>query len=188
MRLLQSACLAVLSLLAFSLPAAAQFTNDRVKIGILTEEAGPYADSAGPGSVLAARMAVADFGGAVKGHKVEIVHGDTANKPDVAAGVARRWFDTEGVSAVVDLPVTPVAFAVQDIAVQKRKTVMITAAATTDITSKRCNIVSAHWADDNHALAAARPRRSWPTAAARAGISLRSISPSARRCRKMRPT
>ena len=133
--------------------AQAPFSNDIVKIGVLTDEAGPYADSAGPGSILAAEMAVADFGGTVKGHKVEIVHADTANKPDVAAGVARRWFDTEGVSAIVDLPVTPVAFAVQDLAVAKKKTVMITAAATTDITTKRCNIVSTHWADDNNALA-----------------------------------
>ncbi len=134
-------------------PAAAQFANDVLKIGVLTDEAGPYADSAGPGSILAAEMAVADFGGTVKGHRIEIVHADTANKPDVAAGVARRWFDTEGVAAVVDLPVTPVAFAVQDIAIQKNRTVMITAAATTDFTAKRCNIVSTHWADDNHALA-----------------------------------
>jgi branched-chain amino acid transport system substrate-binding protein len=139
--------------LLVSTPAFAQFSADTVKIGVLTDEAGPYADSAGPGSILAAEMAVADFGGAVKGHKVQIVHGDTANKPDVAAGVARRWFDTEGVSAVVDLPVTPVAFAVQDVAIQKKKTVMITAAATTDFTTKRCNVVSTHWGDDNHALA-----------------------------------
>jgi branched-chain amino acid transport system substrate-binding protein len=144
--------LAALGLL-LSTPAFAQFAQDTVKIGVLTDEAGPYADSAGPGSILAAEMAVADFGGKVKSHEVKIIHGDTGNKPDVAASVARRWFDTEGVSAVVDLPVTPVAFAVQDIAIQKKKTVMITAAATTDFTAKRCNVVSTHWADDNHALA-----------------------------------
>ena len=160
---------AVAALVLFAAPALAQSTGEPLKIGVLTDEAGPYADSAGPGSILAAEMAVADFGGAVKGRKVEIVHADTANKPDVAAGVARRWFDTEGVSAIVDLPVTPVAFAVQDIAVQKKKTVMITAAATTDITTKRCNIVSTHWADDNNALAggtakaimSATPGKSW---------------------------
>jgi len=153
MRVVRLVGLFALFVVAFSPLAQAQFANDTVKIGVLTDEVGPYADSAGPGSILAAQMAVIDFGGIVKGHKIEIVHGDTANKPDVAANLARRWFDTEGVSAVVDLPVTPVAFAVQDIAVQKKKTVMITAAATTDITSKRCNIVSTHWADDNHALA-----------------------------------
>lgn len=136
-----------------ALASGAQAQSPPLKIGVLTDEAGPYADSAGPGSILAAEMAVADFGGSVKGRRVEIVHADTANKPDVAAGVARRWFDNEGVSAIVDLPVTPVAFAVQDIAVARGKTVMITAAATTDITAKRCSPVSSHWADDNHALA-----------------------------------
>jgi len=153
MRLFFSGSVVALGLMALALPAAAQSSNDTLKIGVLTDESGPYADSAGPGSTLAAEMAVADFGGTVKGHKVEIVHADTANKPDVAASVARRWFDTEGVSAVVDLPVTPVAFAVQDLAIQKNRTVMITAAATTDFTAKRCNVVSTHWADDNHALA-----------------------------------
>ena len=157
------------ALVLLAVPASAQTAEGPLKIGVLTDEAGPYADSAGPGAILAAEMAAADFGGAVKGRKVEIVHADTANKPDVAAGVARRWFDTEGVAAIVDLPVTPVAFAVQDIAIAKKKTVMITAAATTDITTKRCNIVSTHWADDNNALAggtakaimAATPGKSW---------------------------
>ena len=149
-RLFLTCCASVLFAIA---PAYAQVSNTPLKIGVLTDEAGPYADSAGAGSILAAEMAAADFGGTMKGRKIEIVHADTANKPDVAAGIARRWFDNEGVSAIVDLPVTPVAFAVQDIAVAKKKTVMITAAATTDITSKRCNIVSTHWADDNNALA-----------------------------------
>jgi branched-chain amino acid transport system substrate-binding protein len=135
-------------------PAAAQFANDTLKIGVLTDESGPYSDSAGPGSVLAAQMAVDDFGGSVKGHKIEVVHADTANKPDVAVNVARRWFDAEGVAAIVDLPVTPVAYAVQEVAKQKNKTVMITASASTDFTSRTCSPISTHWADDTHALAA----------------------------------
>lgn len=139
---------------ALAQPAAAQFANPALKIGVLTDESGPYADSAGPGSVLAAQMAVDDFGGVVKGHKIEIVHGDTQNKPDVAAGVARRWFDTEGVAAIVDLPVTPVALAVLNIAKDKNKSVMITASATSDFTAKWCAPISTHWADDSNALAA----------------------------------
>ena len=75
-------------------PSVAQFANDVLRVGVLTDESGPYADSAGPGSILAARMAVADFGGSVKGHRIEIVDADTQNKPDTAAGIARRWFDT----------------------------------------------------------------------------------------------
>ena len=135
-------------------PSVAQFANDVLRVGVLTDESGPYADSAGPGSILAARMAVADFGGSVKGHRIEIVDADTQNKPDTAAGIARRWFDTEGVSAIVDLPVTPVDFAVQDVANQKNHNVMITASAASEFTSKACSAVSTHWADDTHALAA----------------------------------
>ena len=135
-------------------PATAQFLNPTLRIGVLTDEAGPYADSAGPGSILAAEMAVADFGGSVKGRRIEVVHADTLNKPDVAVGIARRWYDTEGVSAIVDLPVTPVALAVQQLAKEKNRTVMITASASSDFTSKACSPVSSHWADDSHALAA----------------------------------
>jgi branched-chain amino acid transport system substrate-binding protein len=151
---LAAATAAVAICLALSGPSAAQFANPTVKIGVLTDETGPYADSAGPGSILAAEMAVADFGGTVKGRKIEIIHADTQNKPDVAAAIARRWYENENVSAIVDLPVTPIAFAVQQLAKQKNKTVMITASATADFTSKTCSPTSTHWADDSHALAA----------------------------------
>jgi branched-chain amino acid transport system substrate-binding protein len=123
-----------------------------LRIGVLTDETGPYADSAGPGSVLAARMAAADYGGDVRGARIEILHADTQNKPDIAASVARRWFDTEGVDAIVDLPVTPVALAVQQIAREKNCTVMITASAISEFTSKYCSPVSTHWADDTRAM------------------------------------
>src|ERR1700722_16274843 len=92
---------------AHSNPASAQFSHDVLRIGVLTDEAGPYADGGGAGSILAAQMAADDFGGKVKGHAIEIVHADTLNKPDVAASIARRWYDVDGVSAIVDLPVTP---------------------------------------------------------------------------------
>jgi len=140
-------------------PAArAQLSNDVVRIGVLTDETGPYADSAGPGSVLAARMAAEDFGGTVLGKPVEIVHADTQNKPDVASTIARRWFDADNVDVVVDLPVTPIALAVQEIAKQKNRTVMITASAASEFTSKFCSPVSTHWADDTHALTAGAAR------------------------------
>ena len=139
---------------ALSLAAiAARAEAPPLKIGVLTDESGPFVDSGGPGSVFAAELAAKDFGGEVLGRKIEIVHADTLNKPDVAAGVARRWFDVEGVAAVTDLPVTPVAFAVQAIAKEKNKTALITAGATTDITYKFCSIGSSHWADDSYAMA-----------------------------------
>ena len=127
---------------------------DRIRIGVLTDSAGPYASSGGPGSVAAAKLALADFGPTVLGKPIEIITGDTQNKPDVAGAIARQWYD-DGVDAIVDLPVTPVALAVQQIAREKNKTVMITAAAITEFTSKFCSPVSSHWADDTHALAVA---------------------------------
>jgi branched-chain amino acid transport system substrate-binding protein len=122
-----------------------------VRIAILTDENGPYADSGGPGNVVAAHMAAQDFGGTVLGRPIEIMHGDTQNKPDVAASVARGWYD-QGVDAVIDLPVTPVALAVQQVAKEKGRTVMITASAISEFTSKFCSPTSSHWADDTHAL------------------------------------
>ena len=130
-------------------PARAQ--ANPVKIGILTDESGPYVDSGGPGSVAAAQMAVKDFGPTVLGAPIEIVHADTQNKPDVAGSIARAWYD-QGVDAVTDLPVTPVALSVVQIAKEKNRTVMITAAAVSDFTAKLCSPGLTHWADDTHAL------------------------------------
>ena len=148
---MKRAILAMGLLVLFGGPAGAQLPGT-IRIGVLTDESGPYADTGGRGSVLAAKMAVADFGGSLDGHKIEIVDADTQNKPDVASTIARRWFDTDGVNAVVDLPVTPVALAVQQLAKDKNRTVMITAAAISEFTSKFCSPVSTHWADDTHAL------------------------------------
>jgi branched-chain amino acid transport system substrate-binding protein len=145
--LLGAAALAVVPVLR----ARAQ-TPAPIKIGVLTDASGPYADSGGQGSLLAARMAVAEFGGTVLGQPAEAVLGDTENKPDVAAALARDWFDKGGVDAVTDLPVTPVALAAQQVAKEKQRTVMITASAINEFTSKFCSPVSTHWADDVHAM------------------------------------
>ncbi|NNM75200.1 ABC transporter substrate-binding protein [Enterovirga aerilata] len=144
--------------LAIAGPAAAQISDDAVRIGILTDLSGPYADSGGKGSVVAAEMAVKDFGGTVRGKKIEIVSADHQNKPDIASTIARRWFDTERVDAVLDLPVTAIALAVQQVAKEKSRTVMITAAATSDLTAKTCSSVSTHWTDDTNALTAGTAR------------------------------
>src|SRR4051812_21779936 len=87
----------------------AQVERRPIRIGVLTDEAGPYADSGGKGSVLAAQMAATDFGRTVLGGRpIQVLRGDAQNKPDVAASIARQWYDS-GVDAIVDLPVTPVA-------------------------------------------------------------------------------
>ncbi len=138
--------------LALAPPLAAQ--PRPLRIGVLTDETGPYADSGGAGSVVAARLAAADAGATVLGRPVEIVHADHQNRPDIAAAIARRWYDTEGVDAITDLPVTAIALAVLQVARERRRTVMITAAATSDITAKYCTPTSTHWADDTHALTA----------------------------------
>ncbi len=138
-----------------------------VRVGVLTDSSGPYSDSGGAGSVAAANMAMQDFGTTVLGRQIGIVTADTQNKPDIASAIARRWYD-DGVDAIIDLPVTPIAAAVQQIAREKGRTVMITAAAVSEFTSKSCAPVSSHWADDTHAMATATgkvltggAKRSW---------------------------
>ncbi|ACA16973.1 putative ABC branched-chain amino transporter, periplasmic binding protein [Methylobacterium sp. 4-46] len=159
---------AALALSLLAGPAAAQVSDDVVRIGVLTDLSGPYADSGGRGSVIAAEMAAADAGGWILGKPVEIVSADHQNKPDVASSIARRWYDVEKVDAVVDLPVTAIALAVQAVSKEKNRTVMITAAATSDLTAKTCSPTSSHWTDDTHALTAGTARavferggRSW---------------------------
>lgn len=128
-------------------------TSAPVRFGVLADETGPYAASSGPGASLAARMAVADFGPSVIGLPIEVLHADTQNKPDVASTIARRWFDQDGVDAITDLPVTPVGIAVQQVAREKTRSVMITGAAVTEFTTKFCAPTSSHRTDDNNALA-----------------------------------
>ncbi len=130
---------------------AAAAPTDPVRIAVLTDENGPYTDSGGAGNILAAHMAVQDFGPTALGRPIEVLHADTQNKPDIASSIARAWYDA-GVDAIIDLPVTPVAAAVQQVAREKGRTIMITAAAITEFTSKNCSPTSSHWADDTHAL------------------------------------
>ena len=145
-------------LLAAGLPRFARAQDaGAINIGVLNDQSGPYADSGGPGSVLAAQMAAGDFGGTVLGKRIDILHADTLNKPDVASGIARQWYDF-GVDVIVDLPVTPIAAAVQQIAREKGRSVMIAAAVVNDFTNKSCSPVSTHWIDDTHSMVNATTR------------------------------
>ena len=123
-----------------------------IKIGILGDQSGPYSDLGGPGSVLAAQMAADDYGGKVLGKPIEIVAADMQNKPDVASSIARHWFDVEGVDAIADVPLTSVALAVQSVAREKKRMLLITAAASADLTGKSCSPYTVHWMDDTRAL------------------------------------
>jgi branched-chain amino acid transport system substrate-binding protein len=137
----------------FAMGAEAAFAQG-VKIGILNDQSGVYADFGGKGSVEAAKMAIEDFGGSVLGEKIELVSADHQNKPDLAASIARRWYDAEGVDMITDLTTSSVALAVQQISAAKKKIDIVVGAATSDITGKACTPYGFHWAYDTHALAA----------------------------------
>jgi branched-chain amino acid transport system substrate-binding protein len=124
-----------------------------VKIGILNDQSGVYADYGGKGSVEAAKMAIEDFGGSVLGQKIEMVTADHQNKPDLAASIARRWYDVEGVDMITELTTSSVALAVQELSNDKKKIDIVVGAATSRITGDACTPYGFHWAFDTHALA-----------------------------------
>lgn len=124
-----------------------------VKIGILNDQSGVYADYGGKWSVEAARMAIEDFGGDVLGKKIELVTADHQNKPDLAVSIARKWFDVDGVDMITELTTSSVALAIQDLAKQEKKIDIVVGAATSRITGDACTPYGFHWAYDTHALA-----------------------------------
>jgi branched-chain amino acid transport system substrate-binding protein len=123
------------------------------RVGVLNDQSGLYADIAGPGAVEAAKMAVEDFGPERKGFRVEVLAADHQNKPDIGAGIARRWFDQDGVDAIVDVPTSSIALAVSEIAKERNKSLLITSAGTSDLTGKACTANTVHWTYDTYALA-----------------------------------
>ncbi len=139
--------------LASSTAALADASDGKVKIGILNDQSGVYADFGGKSSVEAAKMAIEDYGGKVLGVPVEIVDADHQNKPDIASNIARQWYDTEQVDAIMELTTSSVALAVQAIGKEKKKIDIVTGAATTELTGKQCSPYGFHWAYDTHALA-----------------------------------
>lgn len=133
--------------------AQAEITDGVIRIGVLNDMSGTYADLSGPGSVTAARMAVDDFGAADKGMKVEIVSADHQNKPDVGSNIVRQWFDVDNVDMVVDVPTSSVALAVNEIVRDANKVFLVSGAATTDLTGKACSPNTVHWTYDTYSLA-----------------------------------
>jgi branched-chain amino acid transport system substrate-binding protein len=129
-------------------PAAAQET---IQIGLLNDQSGPFADLAGPGSVFAAELALEDVGGEVGAKKVELLVADHQNKPDVGSSVARNWF-AAGVDAIVDVPNSSVALAINSIAREQNKVFLATAGVTTRLTGDACSPNTVQWAIDTWAL------------------------------------
>jgi len=147
-RLAAAACAGAL---LYGLTAHAQ-DQAPVKIGVLADLSSGYSDIGGKGLIEAARMAVSDFGGTVLGKPIELVSADGQNKVDVSSGLARRWIDQEGVDMITDLPTSATALAVSEVGREKKKIVMVTSAATSEITGKACSPYTVHWTYDTYAL------------------------------------
>src|SRR6201997_709743 len=134
--------------------AGAAFAEDKtVKIGALSDQSGLYADLGGPGSTLAAQMAVEDSGLAAKGWKIDIISGDHQNKPDIGTAIARQWFDVEKVDVIVDVPNSGVALAVNNVVKEKNGDYINSGAATSDLTNAQCSPNTVHWTYDTYMLA-----------------------------------
>ena len=130
-------------------PAKAQ--RVKIKLGVLNDMSGPYADDGGPVSLACTRQAVQEWGD--KGFDVEVVFGDHQNKPDVGSSIARQWFDQDGVDAIVDVPTSSVALAVNTVCREKNKVFLNSGAATTDLTGAQCTANTIHWTYDTYMLA-----------------------------------
>ena len=151
---LVAACtLTAASLLGAAAPAQAQISGDTIKIGIITDMSGLYADIDGPAGVEAIRMAVAEMGGAINGKKIEVLSADHQNKADVAAGKAREWFDTQGVDLLIGGTNSGTNLAMAKVAAEKKKLFISVGAATSALTNDQCNPYTVHWAYDTVALA-----------------------------------
>ena len=154
---------AIASLLALSLTGAPALAQDKisdgiVKIGMLIDLSGVYADIVGPGSVIAANMAIADFGGKVLGKPIELIVADHQNKADLTAAKAREWFDTQKVDMLADVAATAPALAALSVARQKNKIALFPSAASSRLSNEDCSPISVHWTYDTYALAAGTGR------------------------------
>jgi branched-chain amino acid transport system substrate-binding protein len=145
--------LAALATALLSSGALAQISDDLVKIGVLTDMSGPASTPTGQGSVTAAQMAVDDFGGKVLGKPVSVIFGDHQLKPDIGGGIARRWYDTEQVDLIVDVPVSAVGLAVQGVANEKHKMMITHSTGSADFHGKFCSPYTMQWVFDTRALA-----------------------------------
>ena len=139
--------------LSFAVANAAFAQDKTVKIGALSDQSGLYADLGGPGSTLAAQMAVEDSGLVAKGWKIDVISGDHQNKPDIGVNIARQWFDVDKVDIIVDVPNSGVALAVNNVIKEKNGVYINSGAATSDLTNAQCSPNTVHWTYDTYMLA-----------------------------------
>ncbi|MEI7785537.1 MAG: ABC transporter substrate-binding protein, partial [Betaproteobacteria bacterium] len=133
--------------------ALAQISDNKIKVGVLTDMSSLYSDVSGPGSVEAAKMAIEKLGGKIAGVPVELVFADHQNKADVGANIARRWYENEGVDVILDVPNSAVALAVNQIAKERGKALLISGAASSALTGAQCSRTLVQWTYDTYALA-----------------------------------
>jgi branched-chain amino acid transport system substrate-binding protein len=148
-----NARIALLLALALPFSASAEITGKVIKIGVLNDQSGLYADLAGPGSVVAAKMAAEDSGGKIGDATIEVIFADHQNKPDVGSNIARQWYDVDGVDVIVDVPTSSVALAVSQITREKNKVFLGSSPGTSDLSGKACSPNTIHWTYDTYALA-----------------------------------
>lgn len=148
-----SAIILSVSVLTAALPVGAQVSDDVIKVGVLNDQSSIYADAAGIGSVELAKMAAADVGGTLLGKKIEIVSADHQNKTDIAASIARRWYDVEQVDIIVDLANSAVALAVQELARDRKRIMIASSVGTSALTNEACSPYGIHYTYDTYSLA-----------------------------------
>jgi branched-chain amino acid transport system substrate-binding protein len=154
MRSLAILAMALAALCGEATAAYAQYSDGTIKIGVMNDQSGLYADLSGPGSVWAARKAVEDFCKSTTCHdKIEVVFADHQNKPDIGSNIVRQWYDVDRVDVVVDVPTSSVALAVNNITKEKNKVFLVSGAAASDLTGKACTPNTIHWTYDTWALA-----------------------------------
>src|SRR5271163_4272514 len=139
--------------MSLSVTGFANAQDKVVKIGSLSDQSGLYADLGGPGSTLAAQMAVEDSGLLAKGWKIDVISGDHQNKPDIGTSIAKQWFDVEKVDVIVDVPNSGVALAVNNVVKEKNGVYINSGAATSDLTNAQCTPNTVHWTYDTYMLA-----------------------------------
>jgi len=151
-KLLPSVSILAMSSALVSQPATAQISNDKVRIGVLTDMSGQFSHESGAGSVTAVRMAIEDFGGKVNGKPIELIYADHQNKPDIGATKAREWYDS-GIDMIAGLINSGVALSVTNVAKEKNKIAIINGSGSSKLTNEGCTPVSIHYAYDTYALA-----------------------------------
>ena len=155
--------LLLLAGLAIPEVARAEIKMDAIRIGVITDMSGPFATAMGPGSVVAAQMAAEEFGGTIEGKPIVIIQADHQNKPDVAVGIAKQWFDRDGVLAIADGGTSAAALAIQDLVRANGKVFLVSGAGADDLSGKNCTATSVQWTQDSYSTSTAVVSGTWQT-------------------------